>query len=45
MTELLPVVREDVSDFAGGADQFDDITMLGFHFKYFYSGEETPAEA
>ena len=30
MEELLPAVREDISDFVGKADQFDDITMLGF---------------
>ena len=32
MTELLPLVRKDIADFADGADQFDDITMLGFDF-------------
>ena len=36
MTEILPAVRADVADFAGAAEQFDDITMLGFA----YNGEE-----
>ena len=30
MEEALPAVRKDISDFAGDAEQFDDITMLGF---------------
>ena len=30
--ELLPVVRQDIRDFVGKAEQFDDITMLGFHW-------------
>jgi serine phosphatase RsbU (regulator of sigma subunit) len=30
MTETLPAVRKDIADFAAGADQFDDITMMGF---------------
>ena len=30
MTDLLPAVRKDIEDFAGKAEQFDDITMLGF---------------
>ena len=30
MTEILPAVRSDIADFAGNAEQFDDITMLGF---------------
>ena len=30
--ELLPYIRRDISDFAGDAEQFDDITMLGFDF-------------
>ena len=29
---LLPEIRKDVSDFANGAEQFDDITMLGYVF-------------
>ncbi len=33
MSELLPAVRADIDDFVGDAEQFDDITMLGF--KYF----------
>ncbi len=28
--DLLPEVRQDISAFAAGTDQFDDITMLGF---------------
>jgi serine phosphatase RsbU (regulator of sigma subunit) len=32
MEEILPAVREDISDFAGKAEQFDDITMLGFTY-------------
>ena len=30
MTDILPAVRADVAAFAGTAEQFDDITMLGF---------------
>ena len=33
MEEILPDVREDISIFAGNAEQFDDITMLGFTYK------------
>ncbi len=33
MEEILPDVRKDISDFAGNAEQFDDITMLGFTWK------------
>ena len=32
MTETLPAVRADVAHFAGSAEQFDDITMLGFAY-------------
>ncbi len=32
-TETLPVILDDVFKFKGKADQFDDITMLGFDFK------------
>ena len=32
MSEVLPAVRQDIRDFVGGADQFDDITMLGFAY-------------
>ena len=35
--ELLPLIRGDVSDFAGKAEQFDDITML--EFTWFGPGE------
>ena len=31
--KLLAFVREDIDSFVGGADQFDDITMLGMVFK------------
>ena len=34
---LLRTVRQDIDAFVGDAPQFDDITMLGFH--YFGSGE------
>ncbi|MBO4898871.1 MAG: serine/threonine-protein phosphatase [Lachnospiraceae bacterium] len=35
MTDLLPAIRKDIEDFACGAEQFDDITMLGFkYFRY-----------
>jgi hypothetical protein len=30
---LLPRVRNDISNFCEGADQFDDITMMGFKYK------------
>ncbi|MBQ8108540.1 MAG: SpoIIE family protein phosphatase [Clostridia bacterium] len=30
MEQVLPAVRQDIQDFVGDADQFDDITMLGF---------------
>ena len=36
MKEVLPIVRKDISDFAGEAEQFDDITMLGLC----YTGEQ-----
>lgn len=29
---LLPLVLENLRRFVGAAEQFDDITMLGFHF-------------
>ncbi len=32
MQAVLPVVRKDIADFVGAADQFDDITMLGFAY-------------
>ena len=32
MDVTLPTVRQDISDFVGNADQFDDITMLGFTY-------------
>lgn len=34
MTKILPFVRERISLFAGDAEQFDDITMLGFEFRH-----------
>ena len=37
MEEVLPAVRLDISVFAGKAEQFDDITMLGF--VYYGTGE------
>ena len=33
LTDVLPAVRRDISDFAGDAEQFDDITMLGLVFR------------
>lgn len=33
MEKILPNIRQDISDFAGNAEQFDDITMLGFTYK------------
>jgi len=41
MTETLPAVRADVADFAGSAEQFDDITMLGFAY-YGAEGRQAP---
>ena len=32
MEQALAAVRRDIADFAGGAEQFDDITMLGFTY-------------
>ena len=32
MEVTLPAVRRSIADFVGGADQFDDITMLGFAY-------------
>ena len=37
---VLPAVRKDIADFVGAAEQFDDITMLGFT----YLGQETESE-
>ena len=42
MTETLPAVRKDITDFAAGADQFDDITMIGF--VYYGSETEKPVQ-
>ena len=33
MRQILPVVRRHIQDFVGEAEQFDDITMLGFHYR------------
>jgi len=41
MAETLPAVREDVAEFAGSAEQFDDITMLGFAY-YGEKGRQAP---
>ena len=43
MKELLPAVRDDISDFTGNAEQFDDITMLGF--AYFGSAADSESAA
>ncbi len=32
-SELLPAVKADIDAFVGGAEQFDDITMLCFEYK------------
>ena len=32
-TEILPFMSDSVATFRGSADQFDDITMLGFELK------------
>ena len=32
MKELLADVKSNIDEFAGEADQFDDITMLGFRY-------------
>ena len=42
MEEILPGVRRDISEFVGKADQFDDITMLGF--TWFGTGKEGERE-
>ena len=41
MSDTLPAVREDVAEFAGDAEQFDDITMLGFAY-YGAEGRQAP---
>jgi serine phosphatase RsbU (regulator of sigma subunit) len=41
MAQTLPAVREDVARFAGKAEQFDDITMLGFAY-YGEEGRQAP---
>ena len=33
MENVLPTVRKHIADFVGEADQFDDITMLGFVYR------------
>ena len=33
LRDLLPAIRKDVDEFVADAPQFDDITMLGFHYK------------
>ena len=32
LKQVLPAVRQDIEEFASGAEQFDDITMLGFTY-------------
>ena len=41
LRQVLPAIRRDIADFAGGAEQFDDITMLGFA----YYGSEKGGDA
>ena len=33
LKDALPAIRRDIADFAGAAEQFDDITMLGFAYR------------
>ena len=40
IAETLPAVRKNIADFVGGADQFDDITMLGFVYRGTEVGQE-----
>ena len=32
MKDLLSSISEDLNEFVGEADQFDDVTMLGFKY-------------
>ena len=34
MTDTLPAITESVNAFKGNAEQFDDMTMLGFEFRH-----------
>ena len=34
MQQVLPFIKESIDHFTGEAEQFDDITMLGFEFKH-----------
>ena len=38
LTETLPAILDDLRRFAGKAEQFDDITMLGFTYYGFSDG-------
>ena len=40
MKKLLPSVKRDMDKFVGEADQFDDITMLGFRYNGMDKGSE-----
>ena len=40
MAGVLPAVRQDIQDFVGDADQFDDITMLGFTWNGPFEGRK-----
>ena len=40
MTDVLPAVRQDILSFTGEAEQFDDITMLGFTWNGSKAAEE-----
>ncbi len=40
MKDLLPFVRKRITGFIGNADQFDDITMLGFELKHLCETEQ-----
>jgi len=41
MQELLPAVKADLDSFVGTADQFDDITMLGFRYNGFTENRQS----
>ena len=43
MKSTLPAVRKNIADFVGAADQFDDITMVGF--AYFGAESVDPQKA
>ncbi len=44
MEEVLDALRQNISDFAGKAEQFDDITMLGFAYNGAQQDDRNPGE-